>query len=113
MAEPIAYKILTQAQADDLRRGAFTGAPIDQADGYIHLSTAAQLTETADRHFSGKTDLHLAAVDLLALGAAIRWEPSRHDQLFPHLYGDLTMSAILALVPLTRDPDGSVCVPRI
>jgi uncharacterized protein (DUF952 family) len=113
MHDLIAYKILTRAEADELVQGAFTGAAVDQADGYVHLSTAAQVTETLDRHFAGQTDLHIAAVDLSGLAGAIRWEPSRHDQLFPHLYGSLTMAAVLALAPLRRDPDGKVRLPLI
>nr|MDQ2879278.1 DUF952 domain-containing protein [Pseudomonadota bacterium] len=84
----LAYKVLTGDQMAVLERdGCFIGAPVDLADGYIHLSTADQLAETVDRHFAGRSDLHVAAVDLEALGDAIRWEPSRGGALFPHLYG--------------------------
>lgn len=113
MPEPIAYKVLTADQMETLEHdGRFAGAPIDLADGYIHLSTAAQLTETVDRHFAGQDDLHVAAVDLDALGEAIRWEPSRGGQLFPHLYGQpLELEVLIAYGPLERDPDGSVRLP--
>jgi uncharacterized protein (DUF952 family) len=47
-----AYKVLTAPQMADLEAGSFEGAPIDIQDGYIHLSTAAQLTETVDKHFA-------------------------------------------------------------
>ncbi len=76
------------------RDGVFRGAPIDLADGYIHFSTAAQVAETAARHFAGATDLVLVAVDAAALGDALRWEPSRGGALFPHLYGTLPLSAV-------------------
>ena len=67
-----AYKVLTAEQMAALEQeGVFTGAPVDIADGYIHLSTAAQLTETVDKHFAGQTDLHIAAVDLEAMGEAV------------------------------------------
>ena len=82
-----AYKVLTAEQMAALEQeGVFTGAPVDIADGYIHLSTAAQLTETVDKHFANQTDLHIAAVDLEAMGEAVKWEESRGGQLFPHLY---------------------------
>jgi len=52
----IAYKILTAEQAARMQRdGRFDGAPVDLADGFIHLSTAGQLAETLDRHFTGQT----------------------------------------------------------
>ena len=109
--EAIAYKILTAEELAELEAGTFAGAAVDKADGYVHLSTAAQLTETADRHFAGRDDLTVAAVDLDALGAAIRWEPSRGGALFPHLYGTLTLDAVIAYSPLHREDDGSVALP--
>jgi len=111
MAETIAYKVLTRADLAALRGGPFAGAPVDVADGYIHLSTAAQLTETVDKHFIGQSGLSVAAIDLAAHGDAVRWEPSRHGQLFPHLYGVLTMQSVLAIAPLTRAADGTVALP--
>jgi uncharacterized protein (DUF952 family) len=74
--------------------GVFTGAPVDLADGYIHFSTAAQARETAAKHFAGQADLILAAVDAKALGDALKWEPSRGGDLFPHLHASLSMSAV-------------------
>ncbi|MBU3078735.1 DUF952 domain-containing protein [Sphingomonas quercus] len=96
MSDAVAYKILTadQWRALDLD-GRFAGAPVDLADGYIHLSTAAQLGETAAKHFAGQDGLIVAAVDIAALGEAIRWEVSRGGALFPHLYGALTKADLL------------------
>jgi uncharacterized protein (DUF952 family) len=107
----IAYKILTAGQFADLQAGCFNGAPADIADGYIHLSTAAQLAETLAKHFAGQTGLVIAAVDLAALGEKIRWEISRNDALFPHLYGRLEAAHIIAARPLAWQPDGQVVLP--
>lgn len=108
----VACKVLTGPQMEELlERGSFTGAPIDIADGYIHLSTEAQLPGTLDKHFAGQSDLWIAVVDLPALGDAVRWEISRGDALFPHIYADLPLSAIIAHGPLARRPDGSVILP--
>ncbi|WP_326524443.1 DUF952 domain-containing protein [Sphingomonas sp.] len=107
-----AYKILTQPQMDALEAdGSFAGAPVDLADGYIHLSTAAQLTETANKHFAGQDDLHVVAVDLDALGEAVRWEESRGGRLFPHIYTALPLSAVIAYSPLERDGAEQVRLP--
>lgn len=107
-----AYKVLTADQMAVLEQeGVFTGAPVDVADGYIHLSTAAQLTETVDKHFAGQTDLYIAAVDLDAMGDAVKWEESRGGQLFPHLYADLPLAAVIAYGPIKRDDDGTVRLP--
>ena len=108
----IAYNVLTGPQMAVLETdGAFAGAPIDLADGYVHLSAADQVTETVDKHFAGQTDLHVAAVDLLVLGDAVKWEPSRGGQLFPHIYAALPLNAVLAYGPLERDADGPVRLP--
>jgi len=109
MPDRIAYKVMTAAQAALMvRDGAFHGAPIDIADGYIHLSSAAQLAATVRKHFAGVDGLVLAAVDLARLGDTVRWEPSRGGDLFPHLYGALRMQAVLAVAPLERVDDESV-----
>ena len=86
--------------------GAFDGAAVDRADGYIHFSTAAQAAETAAKWFAGRADLTLVAVDPEALGAALKWEPSRGGALFPHLYAPLPMSAVVWSRPLPLRPDG-------
>lgn len=91
--------------------GAFRGAPVDLADGFIHFSTAEQARETAARHFSGQADLVLVAVDAAALGDALRWEPSRGGALFPHLYGPLPMGAVRSVAALPLGADGAHAFP--
>ena len=113
MPDAIAYKVLTADQLSVLEHdGSFAGAPVDLADGYIHLSTADQLGGTVDKHFAGQSDLQLAAVDLEALGDAVKWEESRGGALFPHIYGvPLTLDVVLAYGPLEREADGSIKLP--
>jgi uncharacterized protein (DUF952 family) len=113
MTDTIAYKVLTADDLAALNSGVFKGAPIDLADGFIHLSTASQLTETVERHFSGKHNLTIAAVDLVRLGDAVRWEPSRGGQLFPHLYAPLAEEEVVARCPLERKSDGTVRLPEM
>ena len=93
---------------DAERAGVFTGAPVDRADGFIHFSTAAQVKETAARHFAGQQDLVLVAVDADALGTALRHEPSRGGALFPHLYGMLPLTAVRWVKPLPLGDQGHV-----
>lgn len=107
-----AWKVLTAPQmAQLLDRQMFDGAPVDLADGYVHMSTDAQLRETVDKHFAGQSDLHLARIDLTALGHAVRWEMSRGGALFPHLYAALPLSAVTAHGPLRRAADGTIVLP--
>ena len=96
-----AFKILTAAQwAGFQAEGRFEGSPADRADLYIHLSAADQVEGTLARHFAGQTGLVLLEVALGALGDTVRWEESRGGALFPHLYGVLPLSAIVAAKPL-------------
>lgn len=98
MSAATAFKILTAQQWAEFERDrVFHGAPIDVADGYIHLSAAEQVEGTLDKHFAGQTGLHIAEVDLTLLGDAVRWEEARGGMLFPHLYGELPIDAVVAV----------------
>jgi uncharacterized protein (DUF952 family) len=108
------YKICDAALWGEAERaGVFGGALVDLADGYIHFSTAGQATETAARHFAGMADLVLVAVDAEALGATLRYEPSRGGALFPHLYGTLPLSAVRWVRPLPLGADGRHVFPEL
>jgi len=87
--------------------GLFRGAPVDENDGYIHFSTAAQVAETAAKHFGGGVDLLLVAVDADLLDGALKWEPSRGGDLFPHLYAPLQLAHVLQVDPLPLRETGT------
>ena len=95
------------------RRGVFESAAVDLVDGFIHFSTADQVAETAARHFAGKRDLLLVAVDADALGGALRWEPSRGGALFPHLYGSLPLGTVHWVKPLPLGEGGRHLFPPL
>jgi uncharacterized repeat protein (TIGR04076 family) len=113
MNETLAYKVLTAEQFMALEADRFEGAPIDITDGYIHLSSASQVTETVARHFAGQVGLIIAAIDLRALGGQVRWEISRNGQRFPHLYGRLAKAVVLAHGPVEWGSDGVVRLPAV
>lgn len=108
------YKIAPRAlwQAAE-KAGVFTGAPVDLADGFIHFSTAAQVRETAAKHFAGQDDLLLVAIEAERLGDALKYEISRGGDLFPHLYGDLPLSAVRWVKPLPLRADGAHQFPEM
>jgi uncharacterized protein (DUF952 family) len=100
------YKICESALWHEAERGGvFHGAGVDERDGFIHFSTAAQVRETAAKHFAGAVDLMLVAVDADALDAALKWEVSRGGELFPHLYGMLPLAAVRWTRPLPLGVD--------
>lgn len=92
------------AEAQD--RGHYDGSSQDRADGFIHFSTAAQVETSAAKHRAGQDGLLLLAVDVGALGAALKWEPSRGGALFPHLYGPLPLAAVRRVDDLPLGTDG-------
>ena len=103
------YKICERALWREAERaGAFRGAPVDERDGYIHFSTADQVTETAAKYFAGQADLVLIATEATALGPSLKWEPARGGALFPHLYGPLALDAVRWVKELPLGPAGHV-----
>lgn len=93
------------------RDGVFRGSPADQHDGFIHLSTAEQVAETAVRHFAGQSELLLVRVDSDKLDDRLKWERSRGGALFPHLYGNLDLAAVTHVEPLPLGSDGQHVFP--
>ncbi len=106
------YKICTKAEWHEAEHnGAYRGSAADRKDGFIHFSTAAQAAETAAKWFASQRDLVLVAVDGDALGGRLKWEPSRGGALFPHLYSELELKAVLRVDPLPLDTSGKHVFP--
>jgi len=72
-----------------------------------------QVMETARKHFFGQKALFLVEVDADALGPALRWERSRNDELFPHLYGELDLGAVRAVLQMHARSDGYHDIPEL
>ena len=134
------YKLITAAEWEAAwAEGVYRGSEQDQRDGFIHLSTAAQIAETARKYFSGVPDLVLLAIDTEILeslhtplpqgeGATasllpggegqdggkspLRWEPSRGGDLFPHLYAMLPSAAVQSATPAPLADDGTPITPH-
>jgi uncharacterized protein (DUF952 family) len=110
----VIYKILTNSEWERARAaGEFTGTEMDRQNGFIHLSAADQVVETAQRVFAGATGLTVLAVDPDRLGDALRWEVSRGGALFPHLYAPLPVQAVTAAHPLPVDRPAAEAVAEL
>ena len=110
----IVYKICSRSEWQAAEaEGAFRGSAVDLRDGFIHFSGPGQLAETAAKHFAKETDLLLIAVDAEALGAALTWERSRNNELFPHLYGALLLAAVRWARPLPDAIGGKRQIPEL
>jgi uncharacterized protein (DUF952 family) len=93
--------------------GTYRGSAADARDGFIHFSTAAQLAGTLAKHFAGRGDLLLVAVNAGALGEALKWEPSRGGELFPHLYAALPLAAVRWTKPVADEVGGRRALPDL
>jgi uncharacterized protein (DUF952 family) len=108
------YKICpASAWREAERQGAYRGSADDARDGFIHFSTASQVAATAAKYFTGQSGLFLVAVDAEALGGDLRWEPARGGDLFPHLYGELDISAVHSVIDLPMRSDGTHTIPEL
>ena len=112
MPEPL-YKVLAEAAYEAAKgEGRFLGNGDDLRDGFIHMSSGHQVAGTLAKHYPGQEDLLLLAVDPVRLGPGLRWEPSRDGERFPHLYGPLDLSAIVAVHRLELDDDNRHILPQ-
>ena len=93
--------------------GSYEGSREDTADGFLHFSTALQVVGSAAKHRSGESGLVLLEVDSTVLGEPLKWEPARGGELFPHLYGPLPASAVVAEFDLPLGEDGLHVFPAM
>ena len=106
------YKILRRFEWEEAQKtGVFTGSADDRRDGFIHLSSATQLSTTCDRHFGQENEIILVVVAADRLAPGLKWEESRRGEKFPHLYGLLELSAVLSVTEIRRDSDGRFIFP--
>jgi uncharacterized protein (DUF952 family) len=111
---PTIYKIcFASAWREAERQGVYRGSEVDLSDGFIHFSTARQVESTAAKHFAGQNGLFLIAVDADALGEKLRWEPAREGALFPHLYAELDLVAVIEVFDMPLRADGTHRIPEL
>ena len=97
------YKVLRRNELIGFLASARTrGSTADERDGFIHLSTASQLSGTLDKHFGGEKELSVLSFESRELGCNLRWEHSRNGRLFPHYYGELEAELIQSWFPVKR-----------
>jgi uncharacterized protein (DUF952 family) len=97
----LVYKVCSVQQWQAaLAQGSWGGSADDVRDGFIHFSCAHQLEATLLKYFKGQDHLVVISFDPAQLGPELRYEPSRNDDLFPHLYAALDPRLALEVTPL-------------
>lgn len=95
------------AAADWANRSATYAPSSWREEGFVHCSTDGQLVRTANKHFAGRTDLVLLTVDTDAVSPLVVWEDtSGAGEDYPHIYGPIEVSAVVAARPFAAGPDG-------
>jgi uncharacterized protein (DUF952 family) len=94
-----------------LAAGSYAAASV-AVEGFIHCSTAQQVTATANRLFKGRDDLVLLSIDTAKVKADIRYENLEGGtNLFPHVYGALELDSICSVHDFPPQADGSFALP--
>ena len=88
-----------EAWSDAKLHGAYR-APSLGTQGFIHLSEERQWPLTLQRFYGGQPGLVLLVLEASLLRAEVRFEPADGD-LFPHLYGELNLDAVIEVRELT------------
>jgi uncharacterized protein (DUF952 family) len=88
-------------------QGAYLAASL-ATEGFIHCSTPTQVVWVANTRFHGRTDLILLHIDPSKLDADVRYENLEGGEwLFPHVYGPIPVSAVVAVTAFRPSADGT------
>ena len=98
---------------DAVERGIYPGTAMDQADGFIHMSTSETIVGSAAKHRKGVQNLLLLVIEAEQLGEKLIWEPARGGILFPHLYEGLDPRKVSKVIPLPLGSDGLHVFPDL
>ena len=81
-------------------------------EGFIHCSTADQIVRTANKFYRGKSSLVLLVIDPDRVQAEVKYEAVEGVGIFPHIYGELNVDAIVQMIDFPSNPDGSFALPN-
>ena len=87
-------------------------------EGFIHAAKFEQVISVANAFYQGQHNLALLTIDPQKLNAEVKWEAPIHPQptlssqidshqVFPHIYGVINLDAVVDVVPLICDQDGT------
>jgi uncharacterized protein (DUF952 family) len=98
-------------------RGSYAPGSLRE-EGFIHCSTVAQVVDTANRFYRGQDGLVVLCIEEARLKAEVKYEASKMkdgeaaDEMFPHLYGELNVDAVVRVVELVCEEGGSFRLPE-
>jgi uncharacterized protein (DUF952 family) len=82
-------------------------------DGFIHFSRVEQVLPVARNFYQDAEDLLLLTIATEKVAGEIRYEDLLGEgKLFPHLYGPLDLSAVVAVDEFGKDEAGAFVLPQ-
>jgi uncharacterized protein (DUF952 family) len=100
------YHLVLRSAWDKTSGGTYTADSLT-SEGFIHCSNADQVASSANRFFTGLSDVLVLEIDVSRLTSPLRDEPGGAGELYPHIYGPINRAAVVSVHPLERGPDGS------
>jgi uncharacterized protein (DUF952 family) len=81
------------------------------SEGFTHCSTLNQVIGSANRFFKGKQDLVILMIAIDQVIPEIRYEGADANNLFPHIYGELNVDAVIQVIDLEAEIGGLFVLP--
>ncbi len=68
-----------------------------ESEGFIHCSFAHQLEDVLERYYSGAKKVLVLEIDSEKLSSKLVNEPSTNEEIYPHIYGKIDISAVIGM----------------
>tara|TARA_B100000212_G_scaffold335857_1_gene308407 strand:- start:279 stop:593 length:315 start_codon:yes stop_codon:yes gene_type:complete len=86
--ESFVYRVMLNNEWDEFKKKKkFFGNKLDIQSGFIHLSTKSQIKNTIEKYYKNEGSIIIFKINVKDIAKNLKWEISRNNQLFPHLYG--------------------------
>ena len=86
--ESFVYRVMLNNEWDEFKKKKkFFGNKLDIQSGFIHLSTKSQIKNTIEKYYKNEDSIIIFKINVKDIAENLKWEISRNNQLFPHLYG--------------------------
>ena len=115
--EPLFHLTMPATWAEALANGAYpwsTRGKRFAEVGFVHCSTWEQLEGVARFVYPGELTLTLLVIDPSAIEVQVRYESlDGGRERFPHIYGELPMSAVVRAITLHANTAGRFWMPDL
>lgn len=107
------FHIISKQEADTAKAQGFYQPPSLIHEGFIHCSYPMQVCRVANFLYKGQTDLILLEIDKAHINCEVIDEDLYESgELFPHIYGQLPWSAVVATHEFPCNDDGMFEIPN-